>query len=276
MARGQGDRVLERNYFQERNQEFCWQSLKCLFFTHRSNRSLCAFAIPLKRSPLQEKEKVPRSAAELQGDSTAGDEVQGTKLLFQHGRSDKVGNVLSSPSPAPWSHHFTVVPCLFNSASCLWTPPETCHSLNMLSILCSCVQELPPKPQPAAELIALARVEGRLRRDAAALQTGEHMAHVQNHSKCLLRPQPQANSFCLWWECLHFLPLNAFWHIKGMAGTEIPWDPLVLFLWMLVPWIYLKKNDSFNSLSLWVCVSLPIVRRRVLFAIMDWLGLILG
>lgn len=150
----------------------------------------------------------------------------------------------------------------------------TCHSLNMLNSTSS--QELPPKPQPVAELRALVRVKGRLRCDDAVLQTGEHVAHIQNHSKCLLRSHPQANSFCLWWECLHFLPLSAFWHIKEMAGIEIPGDPLVLFLWMLVPRVYLKKDDSFNCLSLWLCVSLPIVRRRVLFAIMDWLGLILG
>ncbi|KAL2302158.1 hypothetical protein Nmel_009575 [Mimus melanotis] len=84
-----------------------------------------------------EKEKVPRSAAQPQGGSAAGDEVQ-------------------------------VVPCLFNSASCLWTPPEKCHSLSS-----SCAQELPPKPEPAAELIALARVKGRFRCDDAVLQTEE-------------------------------------------------------------------------------------------------------
>lgn len=149
-----------------------------------------------------------RAAAQLQGDSTAGgDGVQGAKMLFQHGRNDKAGNVFYSPSPPPRSHHFAVAACIFNSASCLWTPPETCHGLEMLSS--TSAQELPPKPQPVAELIALARVKGRLRCDDAALQTGEHRAHIQNHSKCLLRSHPQANSFCLWWECLHFLPLSA-------------------------------------------------------------------
>lgn len=195
-------------------------------------------------------------------------------MLFQHGRNDKAGNILYSSSPAPQSHHFAVVPCLSNSVVYLWTSPETCHNLNMLNS--ASAQELPPKAQPVAELIALARVKGRLRCDGAVLQTGEHRAHIQSQRKCLLRPHPQANSFCLWWECLHFLPLSAFWHIEGMAGTEIPGDPLVLFLWMLVPWVYLKKDESFNCLNLWVCVSLPTARRRVFIALMDWFGLILG
>lgn len=41
-----------------------------------------------------------------------------------------------------------------------------------------------------------------------------------------------------------------------MAGTELPGDPLVLFLWTLVPWVYLKKDDSFNCLLLMaLCVT---------------------
>lgn len=65
-----------------------------------------------------------RAAAQLQGDSTAGgDGVQGAKMLFQHGRNDKAGNVLYSPSPAPRSHHFAVAARIFNSTSRLWTPP---------------------------------------------------------------------------------------------------------------------------------------------------------
>lgn len=130
-----------------------------------------------------------RAAAQLQGDSAAGgDEVQGAKLLFQHRRNDEAGNILYSPSPAPQSHPFAVVPRLFNSGAYFWTPPETCHNLNMLNS--ASAQELPPKPQPVAELIALARVKVRLRWDDVFLQTGEHGAHIQNHSKCLLRPHP--------------------------------------------------------------------------------------
>ncbi|XP_048164751.1 uncharacterized protein LOC125328332 [Corvus hawaiiensis] len=129
-----------------------------------------------------------RAAAQLQGDSAAGgDGVQGAKLLFQHGRNGKAGNVLCSPSPAPRSHHFAVAACLFTSASRLWTPPETCHGLEMLSS--TSAQELPPKPQPVAKLIALARVKGRLRCDDAVLQTGilskhcflRHPSHQGHH-----------------------------------------------------------------------------------------------
>lgn len=129
----------------------------CAFSSHIEKLGACIFAMPLKRCPLEEKEKgshrsqpLGRAAAQLQGDSAAGgDEVQGAKLLFQHERKDKAGNVIYSPSPAQQCHHFAVVPCLFNSVSCLWTPPETCQNLNMLSG--TSAQELPPKPQQGWE-----------------------------------------------------------------------------------------------------------------------------
>jgi len=41
-----------------------------------------------------------------------------------------------------------------------------------------------------------------------------------------------------------------------MAGTELPGDPLALLLGTLVPWVYLKKDDSFNcSLPMALCVT---------------------
>lgn len=41
-----------------------------------------------------------------------------------------------------------------------------------------------------------------------------------------------------------------------MAGTELSGDPLVLFLWTLVPWVYLEMDDSCNcSLLMALCVT---------------------
>lgn len=58
-----------------------------------------------------------------------------------------------------------------------------------------------------------------------------------------------------------------------MAGTELPGDPLALLLQMLVPRVYLKRDDSFNSSLL---MALCVTSHCTKFAIMDWLGLILG
>lgn len=260
MAEGQREQASGKELLQEWDQESCWQGPKGLFLP----RILRVCMVPLQRPSLQEK-KVPQVPApgqrspQLQGALAArGDTVQGTKLLLQHtgtGKEEEGSPFTTSHSDVS-SFSSTTLPfqlgVLPQGTSWNMSRSEYCWAIPLPK---SCLPN-----QPVAEVRALVRAKKKAYAACAALlQTSEHRANIQNESEYVLgRSHPQAHILSLWWK--HLRPCSTttecLWHIKDMAGTELSGDPLVLFLWTLVPWVYLKMDDSFNcSLLMALCVT---------------------
>lgn len=151
MAGEQGDHGFGKEFFfGNRTKSPVDRDWSAFFFTYRKIRSLCLCHASQEILLAGEGKRFPQVPAPGQSCSTAPGRLNSWERWGSEGKAALPawkkwhrGNVLHLPSPAPQSHYFAVLLCLFNSVSCLWTPPETCYNLNMLSS--TSAQELPPK-----------------------------------------------------------------------------------------------------------------------------------